>query len=73
MFWAILISFIISYVAMSKAQAAPTPAVGEIKAPTAEDGVEIPVLFGTKDVTGPNVVYFGDIKTRPHKKSGGKK
>jgi hypothetical protein len=31
--------------------------------PTAEDGREIPVLFGTREVSGPNVVWFGDLRT----------
>ena len=31
--------------------------------PTAEDGREIPVLFGTRETSGPNVVWYGDLDT----------
>jgi hypothetical protein len=31
--------------------------------PTAEDGREIPVLFGTRETSGPNVVWYGDLVT----------
>ncbi len=34
-----------------------------IDAPTAEEGIPIPVLFGTKRIKGPNVVWYGDITT----------
>lgn len=46
---------------------------GTIEAPTAKEGLEIPVLFGTRLLRGPNVVWYGDIKTRAVKKKGGKK
>lgn len=67
------LSFVAMYVLMPKPQSAPPPAIGEIKAPTAEEGREIPVLFGTRDLTGPNVVWCGDIKVDPIRKKGGKK
>jgi len=35
---------------------------GTIEAPTAKEGLEIPVLFGTRLLRGPNVVWYGDIK-----------
>ncbi len=39
-----------------------------IQAPTAEEGRPIAVLFGTKKIKGPNVVWYGDIKTQAIKK-----
>lgn len=36
----------------------------DIDAPTAEEGRPICVLFGTKRIKGPNVVWYGDIKTQ---------
>lgn len=51
----------------------PSPSVQEIEAPTAEEGRAIPVLFGTRDIKGPNVVWYGDVKTVAVKKKGGKK
>ena len=52
----------------------PTPAgLDDIGAPTAEEGREIPVLFGTRDIRGINVVWYGDLVTIPIKSKGGKK
>jgi hypothetical protein len=45
----------------------------DIKAPIAEDGKEMPVLFGCKNMKGANVVWYGDLKTTPIKVKGGKK
>lgn len=47
--------------------------LGDVTAPTAEEGREIPVIFGTVDLEGPNVCMFGDLKTTPIKDKGGKK
>lgn len=49
------------------------PTSNEIQAPTAEIGREIPVLFGTRDLQGPNVVWYGALKLVPIKAKGGKK
>lgn len=38
--------------------------IDDFNAPTAEDGREIPVLFGTREVSGPNVVWYGDLRTQ---------
>jgi len=35
--------------------------------PTAEAGREIPVVFGSRWVKGPNVVWYGDLRTTPIK------
>jgi hypothetical protein len=44
----------------------PTPAtIDDFEAPTAEEGREIPVLFGSREVTGPNVVWYGDLGVEP--------
>jgi hypothetical protein len=52
----------------------PTAAgLGDFNVPTAEEGREIPVLFGTRDITGPNCVWYGDLRAVPVKKKGGKK
>jgi len=41
--------------------------------PTAEEGRPIPVIFGTVLITGPNVVWAGDLRIDPIRKKGGKK
>lgn len=45
----------------------------EFSLPTAEEGRPIPVVFGTVLITGPNVVWAGDLKVVPIKSGGGKK
>lgn len=64
----LVIAIAIAYATMPKPQSAPIPAVGEVKAPTAEEGRSIPVLFGTREVEGPNVTWYGDVKTTAIKK-----
>ena len=56
-----------------KPQNAKPAGLSEVTAPTAEEGIEIPVLFGTRDFNGPNVVWYGDLKTVAIKSKGGKK
>lgn len=74
MVWWFVIIFIVllvvAYAMMPKPQTQPPPGVGEVKAPTAEEGREIPVLFGTRDVEGPNVVWYGDLRVEPIRKRG---
>lgn len=50
--------------------------INEVQVTTAEEGREIPVLFGTCDIYGPNVVWYGDFKTEKNdgdSGGGGKK
>jgi len=49
-----------------KTQAPAAPAtIEDVDAPTAEEGREIPVLFGTRKISAPNVVWYGDLDTTP--------
>lgn len=76
MFWFIVFfvaALAVNYALMPKPQSQPPAGLSEIQAPTAEVGREIPVLFGTRILEGPNVVWYGDLRTTPVKKSGGKK
>lgn len=43
--------------------------------PIAEQNGPIPVLFGNRIISGPNVVWYGDVYVKPIRKSasGGKK
>lgn len=66
-------SIVISLALVPKPQATKPPGMNEIQAPTAEVGRSIPVLFGTRDLGGPNVTWYGDIKLVPIKSKGGKK
>jgi hypothetical protein len=56
-----------------KPQTQPPAELSQIKLPTAEDGREIPVLFGCRPIRGANVVWYGDYKTEAIKAKGGKK
>lgn len=72
MAWVYLIIFVVALVAAIALQPKPrtiAPAgISDIKAPTAEVGREIAVLFGTKDIDGPNVVWYGDLRYTAVKK-----
>lgn len=76
MWWYIavfVIALVVAYATMPKPQSQPPAGLGDIKAPTAEEGREIPVLFGTRDLEGPNVVWYGDFRAVAIRKKGGKK
>jgi hypothetical protein len=77
MIWWYVAAFFVALVVASalapKPQSQPPAGLGDITAPTAEEGREIPVLFGTRLLTGPNVVWYGDFSAVPVKSEGGKK
>jgi len=68
-----VVALVVGYSMTPQPQSAKPAGLGEFKVPTAEEGREIPVLFGTRDIDGPNVVWFGDLRTVAIKKKGGKK
>lgn len=47
--------------------------LGEGDIPVAETGTPIPVVFGTVNVSSPNVVWWGDTRADPITKKGGGK
>lgn len=52
----------------------PKPAgLQDFDVPKAEDGALIPVVFGTKTVNAPNVLWYGDLDVEPIRVSGSKK
>ena len=69
--------FVVSYaiVALTAPKQEPLKPAGldDFEAPTASENREIPVLFGSKIISGPNIVWYGDLRIRPIKKKGGKK
>ena len=76
MVWWYIAVFIVALVvafAMAPNAQQQSPAIQEVEAPTAEEGRAIPVLFGTRDIKGPNVVWYGDVKVVAIKKKGGGK
>jgi hypothetical protein len=77
MFWLIAAVFVgmlvVSFAFAPKPQSTPPAGLSEIQAPTAEEGREIGVLFGTRDINGPNFVWYGHLKTKAIKSKSGKK
>lgn len=76
MWWYIavfIVALVVNYASMPKPQNKKPAGLGDIETPTAEVGREIPVLFGTRDLNGPNVVWYGHLRTVAVKKKGGKK
>lgn len=76
MWWYIAVfaaALVVAYAYAPKPQNQPPAGLGDFKVPTAEEGREIPVLFGTRLIEGPNVVWYGDLKTVAIRKQGGKK
>lgn len=72
-----LASLVVSYVlvgALMPKPERPKPAeLTDFSAPTAEEGRPIPVVFGTVRITGPNVLWYGNLQIQPITKKGGKK
>lgn len=75
--WLFVVSFVaslvLSYAMMPKPQTQKPLQASDLKVPTAEEGREIPVLFGTRDIESPNIVWYGDFAAVAIKKKRGKK
>lgn len=72
-FLVLIVTSLIASALAPKPPTQPPPSLDDVSAPTAEEGRPIPVVFGTVWMTGPNVIWYGDLRTTPIKKSGGKK
>ena len=76
MWWYIVVSIVAlsdSYSLGPRPDSAKPAGLGDVTAPTAEVGREIPVLFGERDLEGPNIVWYGHFRAVAIKKKGGKK
>lgn len=67
-----VVSAIISYALAPKPPQPKPAALEDFDLPTAEEGRAIPVVFGTVWLKGPNVLWYGDLRSEPIRK-GGKK
>jgi hypothetical protein len=57
-----------------RSQRRPPPGtLDDIGNPRAEEGTEIAKIFGTVTIADPNVVWFGDLRTRRIEEEGGRK
>ena len=77
MFWVqlilLVVSSIVSYALRPKPPVPKPAALEDFNIPVAEQGRPIPVVFGTILLTGPNVLWYGDLRTSAIKEKGGKK
>jgi hypothetical protein len=67
MFWwivAYIALMVISYALMPKPEAEPPASIEDFGVPTAEEGRSIPVVFGTRTIASPNIVWYGHLKTK---------
>ncbi|RWP29869.1 hypothetical protein [Mesorhizobium sp.] len=53
----------LGYLLMPKSKSDKSPEVTDMDDPTAEGGRPIPVPFGEIEVTGVNIIYFGEKHT----------
>ena len=67
-----VVALVISYASRPKPTSQSPAGLEDVTAPTAEDGIEIPVLFGTKIIKGANVVWYGNFKTKAIKTGSSK-
>lgn len=72
MWFLLALVFVAAYLLIPKM---PTQGMeaGKFEAPIAKEGVPVGVLAGTRNIKGPHVVWYGDVKAVAIKKSGGKK
>ena len=69
---AIVVSYALAPRPKTPDREAPTPAgLEDFNVPTAKAGIEIPVLFGTRWLNAPNVVWYGDLKIQAKKEKAG--
>lgn len=75
MFWFILFIVSAAIVVATRPESIDPKSAGieDFSGPTAEIGRSIAVLFGSKEIKGPNVVWYGDLKASAIKQKAGKK
>lgn len=76
MWWQIVITIAValySYANAPKPQPRKRPELGDVKIPNAEVGREIPIVFGTEEITGVQILDFFDVEIREIRGQSGKK
>ncbi|MES0340690.1 MAG: hypothetical protein ABUK08_00080 [Candidatus Humimicrobiaceae bacterium] len=68
----LIISLLVAYATAPKAPEPKPPVLADIEVPTAEQGRPIPVIFGTRILKSPNVIWYGDLRYKAVKAGGGK-
>lgn len=68
----LIVSAIISYALTPKPPKPTAATLEDMDVPVAEDGLEIPVVFGEVWLRGPNVLWYGDLGSDAVKTKSGK-
>ena len=68
-----IVASVISAALAPKPKPPKAASITDFDLPTAEEGREIPVVFGEVWITGPNVLWYGDLRSAPIKTKSGKK
>ena len=63
-----IVALVLAYSMAPKPQTAKPAGIEDITTPTAEEGREISVLFGTRLIEGSNLVWYGDLRTEAIRK-----
>lgn len=66
-----IVSLVIQAVLAPKPEEPSPASLEDFQVPTADPTRPLPVIFGTVSVTGPNVVWYGDLEAEPIEKDGG--
>lgn len=69
----LVVSYFISAALAPKPPKPKPAALSDFDIPVAEQGRPVPVVFGSPLLTGPNVLWYGDLRTTPIQQKGGKK
>lgn len=54
---------VVGYLLMPQPKRAKPPQAQDLEAPTADAGRPIPVVFGSMEVRGLNILWFGELDT----------
>lgn len=69
-FWSLLLTWVVSFVITELLRPSPDlenakpAALGDFQVPTATEGRAVPLIWGRVNLKGPNVVWFGDYRTK---------
>ncbi len=63
----------IAFLLRPKPEPPKAATIKDVKIPIADQGTEIPKIYGTVWIKAPLVAWYGDFKTRPVKSKQGKK
>lgn len=57
---------VVGYLIMARPKTEKSESVTDMEAPTAEEGRPVPVPFGEVEITGLNIIWYGDKETRTY-------